>query len=70
MERWKDAIACYERAVQLKPDLKEAHYRLFRAYRRAGEPSQADQALRIYQELQQQTPTDTVDMQFVYNLRE
>jgi tetratricopeptide (TPR) repeat protein len=70
MDRWKDAIACYERAVQLKPDLTEAHYRLFRAYRRTGEPRQADQALRTYQKLQQQNQTDNIVMQFVYNLRE
>ena len=70
MERWKDALACYERAVRLKPDLTEAHYRLFRAYKRAGAPKQAEQALRTYQKLQQQKQNDNIVMQFVYNLRE
>jgi tetratricopeptide (TPR) repeat protein len=70
MEQWKDAIACYEKAVQLKPNLVEAHYRLFRTYRRAGEPGQADRALQIYQKLQAQKQADNVVMQFVYNLRQ
>ena len=70
MERWKEAIACYEKAVQLKPGLAEAHYRLFRTYRRAGEPRQADRALQTYQKLQQQKPVDKLVMQFVYELRQ
>ncbi len=70
MERWKEAIACYEKAVQLKPDLAEAYYRLFRTYRRAGEPRQADRALQTYQKLQLQKQDDDVVMQFVYKLRQ
>jgi len=70
MERWKDAIACYEKAVQLKPGLAEAHYRLFRTYRRAGEPGQADRALQTYQKLQVKKQADDVVMQFVYKLRQ
>jgi tetratricopeptide (TPR) repeat protein len=70
LERWKEAIASYEKAVQLKPNFAEAHYRLFRAYRRVGESSHAEQALQIYQKLQQQKETENVVMQFVYNLRE
>src|SRR5439155_2761705 len=70
MERWKEAIACYEKAVQLKPGLADAHYRLFRTYRRAGEPRQADRALQTYQKLQQQKQADKLVMQFVYELRQ
>ena len=70
MEQWKDAIACYEKAVQLKPNLVEAHYRLFRTYRRAGEPRQADRSRQIYQKLQAQKQADNVVMQFVYKLRQ
>jgi tetratricopeptide (TPR) repeat protein len=70
MERWKEAIACYEKAVRLKPNLAEAHYRLFRSYRRTGEPKQADRALRTYQRLQQKKEADNVVMQFVYELRQ
>ena len=70
MGRWNDALACYQRAVRLKPDLTDAHYRLFRAYRRAGEPKRAEQALETYQKLKQQKQTDNIVMQFVYNLRE
>ena len=40
--------------------LTEAHYRLFRAYRRAGEPRQAELALETYQKLQQQNQTDNI----------
>lgn len=69
-ERWNDAIACYEKAARLKPNLADAHYRLFRAYRRAGEPKQADRALQTYQKLQAQKPAENVVMQFVYNLRQ
>lgn len=70
MERWKDAIACYEKVARLKPGLADAHYRLFRAYRRAGEPKQADRALQTYQKLQAQKQADNPVMQFVYDLRQ
>lgn len=46
VEQFDDAIACFERALELRPDLPEAHFNLGVAYKGAG---RLDQALARYQ---------------------
>jgi tetratricopeptide (TPR) repeat protein len=52
--RVREAVACYQRAVALKPDDEEAHYNLGLAYAKAGQPAVAErhyrEALRIFPE--------------------
>jgi tetratricopeptide (TPR) repeat protein len=44
----------YQRALQLNPNLADAHFRLARYYLRAGEKARADTELHLFQELQAQ----------------
>ncbi len=44
---WKESIPYLERAVQLKPDLAEAHYRLARAYWRTGRKQDGDAQMAL-----------------------
>ncbi len=43
------AIAAYQKAIAINPDLPEAHYRLSQAYARAGEKEQAARELALYE---------------------
>jgi len=44
----------YQRALELNPDLPDAHYRLGQYYVRAGQKDQAQQEFVVYQQLQSQ----------------
>jgi len=68
------AIAGYQEAINVNPELEEPHYRLAQAYNRAGEKSKAQAELQLYEQLSKKT-SDEVEhqrweiQQFVYTLR-
>ncbi|HXR16146.1 MAG TPA: tetratricopeptide repeat protein [Terriglobales bacterium] len=69
------ALAAYQRAAAASPDLEEAHYRLAQAYNRAGEESEAQGELQLYQQLSKKREEEAQRerreiQQFVYTLRE
>jgi len=68
------AIPAYEKAAQVDPQLKTAHYRLAQAYRQNGETMQAQQELLLFERLSneaaQQTERERHEIQqFVYTLQ-
>jgi tetratricopeptide (TPR) repeat protein len=68
------AIAAYQKASASNPDSPDAHYRLAQLYRQAGEKSQAQQELQLYQHTSkkaaEQVERERHDVrQFVYTLR-
>ena len=72
---YSQAIAHFQKALAIDPQLEEAHYRLARAYRQAGEPDKAKEELRLYDELAKQSAQkqerDRHEIkQFVYTLRD
>ncbi|MBV8436409.1 MAG: tetratricopeptide repeat protein [Silvibacterium sp.] len=48
------AISYYTRAIEINPQLSEAHYRLGVAYERTGEPAKARDQFRLHAELEKQ----------------
>lgn len=69
------AIAAYQQAVAATPQLEEAHYRLARAYRRAGETSKAQAEVQLYTQISKQKEEERERerhelQQFVYELRD
>jgi len=68
------AIAAYQEAIKVNPELEEAHYRLAQAYSRTGEKSRAQAELQLYKQLSKKR-SDEVErqrreiQQFVYTLR-
>ena len=69
------AIAEYQRAIQIDPQLEEAHFRLGQAYRQIGEVEKSKQELRIHQQLAEQSAQQVERerheiRQFVYTLRD
>lgn len=69
------AISEYERAIQLDPQMEEAHYRLARAYRQLGLADKSKEQLQLYQQLSQQSAQQADRerreiRQFVYTLRD
>ena len=50
-QRYKEAIQNLRRAVQVEPDLAQAHYRLAQAYQRTGQPDLAAKELEIFEEI-------------------
>lgn len=50
-DKLEQATSEYRRAIQLKPDLATAHYRLAQIYRRSGDTLHAQQELELYQGL-------------------
>jgi tetratricopeptide (TPR) repeat protein len=70
---WKEAVDEYKKAIALKPDMSEAHYKLSQAYRHAGELALAQQELQTHQRLKQKEAEDTRTQRtavFVYQLRQ
>jgi tetratricopeptide (TPR) repeat protein len=69
------AIAAYNRAIEIDPEIEEPHYRLSQTYRRIGEKSKAQRELRIYETVQQKN-AERIErqrheiQQFVFNLRD
>jgi tetratricopeptide (TPR) repeat protein len=69
------AIDDFQRAVQIQPDMEEAHYRLAQAYRATGRSEQAKSEIQTYQQLVEQSAQNTERerheiKQFVYTLRD
>ncbi|HEY6768098.1 MAG TPA: tetratricopeptide repeat protein [Candidatus Sulfotelmatobacter sp.] len=74
-KKWDEAISDLKKALEITPDLPDAHYRLAQAYRQSGEKSKAEQELRLYRETSGKTDAQTerarqVLKQFVYTLRD
>jgi tetratricopeptide (TPR) repeat protein len=68
------AIAAYEKAEILNPQLVEAHYRLAQAYRQTGEKTKAQRELQLYGETSKQHEQEVERQrheiqQFVYKLK-
>jgi tetratricopeptide (TPR) repeat protein len=69
------AIADYQRASEVTPELEEAHYRLADAYRRVGEKTKAQRELQLYSQLSKKN-TEQAErqrheiQQFVFALRD
>ena len=69
------AVSDYEKAIQLDPQMEEAHYRLARAYRQLGEADKSKEQFQLYRQLSQasaqQEDRERHDIrQFVYTLRD
>jgi tetratricopeptide (TPR) repeat protein len=69
------AIAHFQRALAIDPQLEEAHFRLAQAYRQNGEADKAKEELRLYSQLakesaQKQERERHQIKQFVYTLRD
>jgi tetratricopeptide (TPR) repeat protein len=69
------AVADYQRAVQIDPQMEEAHYRMAQAYRQLADGEKAKEELRLYEQLAKES-AQKVDRerheirQFVYTLRD
>ncbi len=71
---FQGAIAAYQKAIDVSPDLEESHYRIAQAYRQVGETTKAQQETQLYTELLKKSAEDLErerrEMpQFVYTLR-
>jgi tetratricopeptide (TPR) repeat protein len=55
----KQAIVHYERAIDAKPALAEAHYRLARAYKQMGETEKARQELDSYRQIEKREAAES-----------
>jgi tetratricopeptide (TPR) repeat protein len=69
------AIAAYQKAIEVSPDMDEAHYRLGQAYERTGQKEKARQELAAYQQIskkvQQELERERSEIQqFVFELRD
>jgi tetratricopeptide (TPR) repeat protein len=69
------AISNYQKAIEANPRLEEAHYRLAHAYRLTGQTPQAQEELRLYQELEKTSAQELErerheSKQFVYTLKD
>jgi tetratricopeptide (TPR) repeat protein len=56
------AIAAYQKATEVTPNLSEPHYRLSQLYRRTGETDKAEQEIQLYTQLEK-TQADAIDRQ-------
>jgi tetratricopeptide (TPR) repeat protein len=69
------AIADYQKASDVSPELEEAHYRLADAYRRIGQKTKAEHELQLYKELTKKKSEEAERerheiQQFVFALRD
>ncbi|MGD0568025.1 MAG: carboxypeptidase regulatory-like domain-containing protein [Candidatus Sulfotelmatobacter sp.] len=69
------AVAAYQQAIRVTPELEEAHYRLAQAYRQTGETSKAQAELQVYARISKEKADETERerhelRQFVYQLRD
>jgi tetratricopeptide (TPR) repeat protein len=46
------AVSAYQKAISINPSLAEAHFRLGQIYKKTGEPSNAAQEFRTYEQIQ------------------
>ena len=56
------AIAAYSKAIEVTPNLSEAHYRLSQLYKRMGEKAKADKEMQVYIQVQK-SEADEVERQ-------
>jgi tetratricopeptide (TPR) repeat protein len=69
------AISAYQQAIKATPRLEEAHYRLARVYRQAGDAPKAQAELQLYTQISNENK-DEIErqrhevQQFVYQLRD
>jgi tetratricopeptide (TPR) repeat protein len=68
------AIAAFQKAIEVNPDLEEAHYRLAQAYRRTAESANAQTELAVYDRLSKKSAEEAQHdrselQQFVITLR-
>ena len=69
------AVSDYQRALQIDPQMEQAHYRLAQAYRQLGEEAKAKEELGRYEQLAKESAEKTERerheiRQFVYTLRD
>jgi tetratricopeptide (TPR) repeat protein len=72
---YSQAIAAYQRAIEVSPELEEAHYRLAQAYRRTGDEEKAREQLKMHEELSKRAKERAESergkiQQFVVSLRD
>jgi tetratricopeptide (TPR) repeat protein len=72
--KYPDAIRVYRKAIDMSPELEEAHYRLSEAYRLTGDRVNANQELAVYNKLSKQSAAKVererrAIQQFVVHLR-
>jgi tetratricopeptide (TPR) repeat protein len=69
------AISAYRQAIEVAPDLPEAHYRLAQAYKQAGEIAKAHTEMQLYEQISKEKMQEIERQrhelqQFVYELRD
>ena len=69
------ATSDFQKAIQLDPQIEEAHYRLAQVYRQLGQPDKSKEQLELYQQLslqsREQADRERHEIrQFVYTLRD
>jgi tetratricopeptide (TPR) repeat protein len=69
-----DAISAYRKAIEVSPEIEEAHYQLSQAYELSGEKARAREELGIYKELSNKSARKSERerkqlQQFVFTLR-
>ncbi len=74
-KEYSEAIREYEQAIQLNPDLPDAHYRLGQALARSGDQARAQEEFQTYERLHKQQVANrerqrTEVQQFVLKLQE
>lgn len=72
--KYKEAIAQYEQALRVRPDLASVHYRLGQAFARTGDSAHAQQEFAAFERLHQAEVDEATKgheqiQQFVYTLR-
>jgi tetratricopeptide (TPR) repeat protein len=73
--KYAEAIPEYVQALELEPDLGDAHYRLGQAYVRTGQKGPAQEQIEIYQRIREQHLADIEKQraeirQFVYSAKD
>ncbi len=61
LDDFDNARAVYQRALQLAPDHRKAHYGLFLTYRKLGDSARAEQHLQEFRRLSKQQRTANID---------
>lgn len=74
-QNFPSALAAYKQAVEVSPQLEQAHYRLAQAYRKNGDEKKAKAEMTLYQETSKQSADQGLreqrEMQsFVYTMRD
>ena len=53
------AVSDYQRALQIDPQMEQAHYRLAQTYRQLGEEAKAKEEIRRYEQLEKESAEKT-----------